>query len=634
MSRKKYKSWESSCNSSGYDYPEYLIQFPQTTIGDDLKNAMGLNNNQTKYSHKSNLSSRIDSNSMVDKLSCDDISTREITTDKTSILDIFNSEITSNKQNGSKNPQQRQKCHDSNSIFDELSYFHDVSQNAVVTSSQFYKLEMKKKSNYQKNKKITSTTDEENFQASHLLLDNKSSLENDSKNTKYFNLHLARKVFDSNKVQNKNTSAVLPVRSVGLNNMWFPITIPRLSFMNSTDILVADLKRVRKTLREAKEFSLELMRLLNMYENANKEFECVSDKLKLSYACLIGSDIKVKKQESGYIKETNQKQEKTYNRIENELHGRQSVPPSAELNVDLRINTIISDNNISKLKNARDYDITSQDVAHRRKQNRLEDEIELHLNSDEQFCNDMANVESVKQIEITESNKVKEDKQMEKVLTNDPFSRIKEISAGIDKDEKKNNQINKEDYKKYKRSKTRNSNGLKAKSFHHQIKYRVAVGTSTDNNSTSINRSKTKLLVNFSEKVDQRNNNAQEHCKDLKQIMKKIDSVFAGIEQITASTSTETKALDDHFNNTVISHEIKETSPWPILRKNFSWNARPQTTNEISNFQKQRTHSVSQQTATPRKRRHENKTLASLQVEVQKLLDMPRLESQQCYQSC
>ncbi|XP_022827960.1 uncharacterized protein LOC111357469 isoform X1 [Spodoptera litura] len=633
MSRNKYKSWESSCNSSGHDYPEYLIQFPPSTLDTGLVDVIELNSNQTKTSEKSNLSPNSYSNYNIDKLSYDDVSIRENTTDKSSLLDTFKSEMTTNKKNDLKNSQNGQKYYDSHNNRDKISCFRDVPEHGVLASSQFYKLEMKHKSNYQKNQNIKSITNKDDLQDSTYFIDSRCSLKNDRKKTKDFNLinnfnnfYRAQKVFDSKIVQKKTASVVLPVhREVHNNNnkIWYPKCIPRPSLINyNTEIInAADFKRVRKTLKEAKEFSLELMRLLIMYENANKEFESISDKLKLSHACLISGDFEVRREENGDktdVMKKKQDQEKCYNLIENALHGRRSEPQSAELNTDLQITTICK-KNISNLEKVKREDDWSEDVAQTRKLNRLE-EIELNLNRDEQSHNNMAKEKTSERIEAAENIEAEKD-------ISDVSNRI----AKNNEDIRKGEQINKKNYTKYKKPRrkviiskkisVRNSNEMKAKSY---IKQRITFGTSTtelsDSTSKSINEPHTKLSVNFSEKVDQQKNNAEEHYNNLTQIMKKIDSVFAGIEEIPITTSTETNEfhnhLDSYASNNTVKHEIKDTSPWPILRKNFSWSARPQTKSNVCNFPsldlqiKQRVQSISQQTATPRKRRHENKALA------------------------
>ncbi|XP_050563491.1 uncharacterized protein LOC126912950 isoform X4 [Spodoptera frugiperda] len=652
MSRNKYKSWESSCNSSGHDYPEYLIQFPQSTLDTGLNDVMELNSNQTKSSDKSNLSPKRYSNYNIDKLSHDDVSTRENT-------NTFNFERTSNKQNEFKKSQQRQKYYDSNNNCDEMSSFRDLPEHAdeLAISSQFYKLEMKNKSNYHKNKNIKHITDKDNLRDPRYLTDSRYSLKNDGKKKNDFNLnnkfndfHRTRKVFDSNIVQKKTASAVLPVPREG-HNLWHPKCVPHPFLINNTDIInAADLKRVRKTLKEAKEFSLELMRLLIMYENANKEFESISDKLQLSHACLVSGDFEVRRDKNGDKKDiikAKQDQEKCSNLIKDELHGKHSVPPSGEINTDLQ--TTISNKNVSNLKIVRGEDNLSQDITRTRKLNLLE-EIESNLNRDEQLCKDMAKQETNEQNKTAENTATKED------IINVSFNQTEEIPAENNKAIRKKEQTNKKNIKKNKMSKrkvtitkrinVRNSNEMKPKSYH--IKHRVTVGTSTtvlsDNTTKRANEPNTNLSVKFSEKDDKQKHNAQEHCNDLKPIMKKIESIFAGIRHIPISTSTETNELSnrtDNYapNNTGINHEVRERTPWPILRKNFSWSAGPRSKyNEMVNFPsldleiKQRVQSISQQTATIRKRRHENKALASLHVEVQKLLNMPILQSQQANQ--
>lgn len=218
-SRCKLKSWESSCNSSGHDYPSYLIHFPKTTVESCLNDVMQLdavNNNDIRLtpialSSKNNFrkQNNRDLNENVLKLP-------EIGVPMKIIYSQDNPADAMNNQSQTR----------------EDSYFKYSTQN------------------FENCPYIP-----QNFESTHININKKDNIRNSL-------------IIDSTPITYKVHSS------------------PRNKSNTNSFVLDEDYERVQNTLKEARAFSLHLVRLLEKYEKANKEFKSVTEKIKKSNVSL------------------------------------------------------------------------------------------------------------------------------------------------------------------------------------------------------------------------------------------------------------------------------------------------------------------------------------------------------------
>lgn len=237
----------SSLHSSIHNCPEYLIQIRKGTIEKNLKGVMKLDNDEKIKLNK-----------------CNSIPTsiEKHNVDKISFINNSGDE-------------------------DYLKTNH--SENAVIRSFQSnYKFGLRNNLHVQLSNKTEKRKNCENngiqnkerdqLQLSACLTSSLYSVKINNENCEYLNaindfneFYVKHKVFDYN-ISARHSVTIHDEQS-GL--------VRSAEMLNATDY-----KRVSNTLNEAREFSLELIKILKSYEKANNEFESISQKLKLSHECL------------------------------------------------------------------------------------------------------------------------------------------------------------------------------------------------------------------------------------------------------------------------------------------------------------------------------------------------------------
>uniref|UniRef100_A0A2A4JPA7 Uncharacterized protein n=1 Tax=Heliothis virescens TaxID=7102 RepID=A0A2A4JPA7_HELVI len=668
-SRNKNKSWESSCNSSGHDYPEYLIQFPKSTVEHCLKDVMELDIDKNLKLNKLNINSNV-TEEQIDLMSCDTTLAKENCLPECGMIDSYNPEYITRHINNHdvSQPDYRSCC------------FPDVSQHTLHTSAKCSNtldpnrhLVLQVNNRQYSHKPKKSECQESNFmetkqinelQVSGYIPDRKSPVNINDENRTIFNpmhneneFHTSHKVFDYNVGEENKTDTLLPIDNDNDCTGKYLKQLPQTCLVNvAHGLSLDDYDRIRNTLKEAKEFTRELVKLLKIYEKANNDFESVSEKLKISYASLISGDKNAKCGVKEEVVDECIVKEERYSEINHELQEHLQAPSVRETSSSI---THVKRNISDKVEyNDHDNDKMSQktilkDISNFQKVNEsiiavdpshdfnsvLEtnelEQIETHLNKDEVCCESAVNEKMIEEhlglvrnVQKTGINPLEKCK----------FHALEENtsavnSRGIKKKDRKTHVTN---YKKYSKLLKHvllisrkicviNSNAIGFKPI---TKCHVTVGTSTTVVSESIKKTNhetsTFLPIKFAVEDSHELLTLRRQGNELNQILKRLGTVFRNFEE-DAESLGKTCVLERGFEeynmkDTSNLHELEETDTWSILKKNSSWNFKPRKNSRdlciIPSMEldlKKMVHSISQQKVVYKKRlnvpHHKNRDL-------------------------
>ncbi|PZC71784.1 hypothetical protein B5X24_HaOG212447 [Helicoverpa armigera] len=683
-SRNKNKSWESSCNSSGHDYPEYLIQFPKSTVEHCLKDVMESDMDKNVKLGQFNTNSNA-TEEQTELNSFDTSLAKENYFLECGITDSHNSEYICRTKNN---------C-DVSCLPDSPQYsLHTIAKGSnTLDSNQHLVLQVnnrqcshKPETNECHESNVKQTKDIDELQASCYVLDRRSSCNNNDEsiyvgNRTIFNpmpndneFHASDKVFDHNIADDNTTNVLLPIHNEQYCTRKYLEQLPQSCLVSAANGLsFEDYERIRKTLKEAKEFTRELIKLLKMYEKANNDFDSVSEKLKISHASLLSGDINAIRGARKDVVEDSIVSEEEYNKMNHELQGGHlQAPPVREIlssssiihmkrnisdsvygdhdNDNMSQKSIIKDiSNFQKMNESIALD-PSHDFNSVLETNELV-QIDTHLNKDEVCCESAVNVKMIEEhLEVIQNVQNTTCKPLEK----DSFHASEENTAvctvnnrGI----RKKYRTHIRNYKKYTKllryiltiSRKISDISSNASELTPVTKYHVTVGTSSTVVAESIQKMNNELSTLLPIKDSQELHILRRQGNGLNQILKKLETVFRNFEKdaVSLKTSVLGKSLEEYkMEIGSIRHELEETDTCPILKTKSSWNIEPRKNSKdlciIPSMEldlKKMVHSIPQQKVVSKKRlnvpHHKNKALADLQEEVKKLLEMPSLQPQE-----
>nr|XP_049703504.1 uncharacterized protein LOC110382220 isoform X4 [Helicoverpa armigera] len=683
-SRNKNKSWESSCNSSGHDYPEYLIQFPKSTVEHCLKDVMESDMDKNVKLGQFNTNSNA-TEEQTELNSFDTSLAKENYFLECGITDSHNSEYicrTKNNCDVSCLPDSPQYSLHTNA---KGSNTLDSNQHLVLQVNN-RQCSHKPETNECHESNVKQTKDIDELQASCYVLDRRSSCNNNDEsiyvgNRTIFNpmpndneFHASDKVFDHNIADHNTTNVLLPIHNEQYCTRKYLEQLPQSCLVSAANGLsFEDYERIRKTLKEAKEFTRELIKLLKMYEKANNDFDSVSEKLKISHASLLSGDINAIRGARKDVVEERIVSEEEYNKMNHELQGGHlQAPPVREIlssssiihmkrnisdsvygdhdNDNMSQKSIIKDiSNFQKMNESIALD-PSHDFNSVLETNELV-QIDTHLNKDEVCCESAVNVKMIEEhLEVIQNVQNTTCKPLEK----DSFHASEENTAvctvnnrGI----RKKYRTHIRNYKKYTKllryiltiSRKISDISSNASELTPVTKYHVTVGTSSTVVAESIQKMNNELSTLLPIKDSQELHILRRQGNGLNQILKKLETVFRNFEKdaVSLKTSVLGKSLEEYkMEIGSIRHELEETDTCPILKTKSSWNIEPRKNSKdlciIPSMEldlKKMVHSIPQQKVVSKKRlnvpHHKNKALADLQEEVKKLLEMPSLQPQE-----
>lgn len=258
LKRQANKS-SDSCNSSGHDNSDYLIQFPRDAIEACIKDVLNLGTNINMTSVK--CGSSVEENSiskLPEKLQQKDNSSRK---------GLKPSQIYSavNSENINSNPNlksQRYRCNCATCFCCGLCYMKKNEETQTLVKGKDQDVSTIHRANYTACLG-TSTEDIVHRPFKFSLVD----------------IQDQKKVFSTNDyLCNFKGNTAESTRNVLLNKLY-----------SNTDVQFTPIiyDSVENTIQEARQFSVELLELLHKYEKANREFESVSEKLKMAQDAIL-----------------------------------------------------------------------------------------------------------------------------------------------------------------------------------------------------------------------------------------------------------------------------------------------------------------------------------------------------------
>ncbi|CAH1286814.1 unnamed protein product [Chrysodeixis includens] len=671
--QSKNKSWESSCNSSGHDYPDYLIQFPKSTVETCLKDVMKLNMDRTITIDKFNIipkkgSVQYQANSMSNEL-------------MSGVDYILTPSHGSNIMNSCDCKTVTAKCTES------INQYHDVldcnhyaytpwDTDVVESTSCNCKFEIQK-SNRPGNFENVQTSELSHHNYSECIEDNTSitvtECETKTETRKCFHIlqkfsdvHVACKMLQCNPSEHKSANNLFQIENEeyytrkSSNPISEGIFVGDVETSNNDEIYT----RVQKSLKEAKEYSAQLKQLLDMYEKANKEFESVTDKLKIPQvsvskdAVLEENEIqKMFVKEEGFIEIEHELQERPLEaRSVKEVLTCSSIlqesikPEKTFAECENNFNTISEKMGQTELITSSDYETCNLSIGECDPKNKLNT-----ANENQTFVGNETAL--INEIDNNSNNSLYPNKSIDaEPRDKDSIHDIKSLSTDYQRIRKKD-RTNAKHYRKYSKLLKRTIIISKRISLNNSnlntspntiVKYCVTEGTSAVELNTNVNNDKNHSIPvkNYSDKES--SDSSEDECvRKYREnvILKKLNSVF-GSEEVSVSASTDTYGIErdilslNESGNSLMAQEFEEAKPWPILKKNYFSSKQNAKNNGVCIFPslelqiKQAVQSISLQTSSTFTSTnksvayHANKALEQLQDEVKKLLDTPILQPQ------
>lgn len=256
MKRQLNKS-SDSCNSSGHDNSDYLIQFPRCAIEACIKDVLNLGTHINTTSVKSGSSVEEHSTLKMPKQKDKNSSRKGIKTGQ-----FCNAADCGNFLSNSNFKSQLYRCDCTACLYNELCIPKDSSLH-INKTGETQTVVKGKDQNVSTIHHVTHTVCLGTLTEDIVRTPFKLSLED---------------VQDQNKVFSTNNCNFQVATSENTKN----VLLNKLHDNNNALFTPAVDDTVQNTIKGAKQFSLELLELLHKYEKANMEFESVTEKLKMA----------------------------------------------------------------------------------------------------------------------------------------------------------------------------------------------------------------------------------------------------------------------------------------------------------------------------------------------------------------
>ncbi|XP_049872363.1 uncharacterized protein LOC126371175 isoform X2 [Pectinophora gossypiella] len=299
LKNRNTKSKESSCNSSGYDNSNYLIRFPKSTVETCISDVMNLSNykksaftplkpSQTKpeSEYKTSTISEYLHNTVVLK---DKYPSVNHNSSKQGVIKISNLKMCENFN--SESPCGCQPCDCDKCLYKTIKY--DRCRCDCNNCFCYGTCLSEDKSVYIRKNELTQTLELQD--SGEVSLHSAHNINPETKT-------LVKQFYPAWNTQELEVSRDKDIqpKDTNKNSTDDKCAIYKNDncVINSCGVNINYYDSVQHTLRDAKAFSLELLKILQKYEKANKDFDSVSKKFKELQETRLNDDVVVDKEES------------------------------------------------------------------------------------------------------------------------------------------------------------------------------------------------------------------------------------------------------------------------------------------------------------------------------------------------